>query len=45
VVLAQRPLRDLYVTLLDDVFGLGVSTFGQNLTGAPAARIVELLKG
>jgi hypothetical protein len=45
VVLGQRPLRDLYFTLLNDVFGLGVATFGQNLTGAPAAPIVELLNG
>lgn len=44
VVLSQRPLRDLYFTLLNDVFGLGVETFGQNLTGAPASRIIELLK-
>jgi hypothetical protein len=45
VVLAERPLRDLYFTLLNDVFGLGVETFGRNLTGAPPASIGELLKG
>lgn len=45
VVLPQRPLRDLYFTLLNDVFGLRLSTFGQNLTGAPLASITELLKG
>jgi hypothetical protein len=44
VVLAQRPLRDLYFTLLNDVFELGVASFGQNLTGAPPSSIVELLK-
>jgi hypothetical protein len=44
VVLAQRPLRDLYFTLLNDVFGLGVETFGRNLTGAPPSSIRELLK-
>jgi hypothetical protein len=44
VVLSQRPLRDLYFTLLNDVFGLGVENFGQNLTGAPAAAIAELLQ-
>jgi hypothetical protein len=44
VVLAQRPLRDLYFTLLNDVFGVGVETFGRNLTGAPATSIGELLK-
>jgi hypothetical protein len=45
VVLAERPLRDLYFTLLNDVFGLGVETFGRNLTGAPATSIAELLTG
>ncbi|MES1175615.1 MAG: DUF1552 domain-containing protein [Myxococcales bacterium] len=44
VVLDKRPLRDLYMTLLNDVFSLGVSDFGQNLTGAPATRIAELLR-
>jgi hypothetical protein len=45
VVLAGRPLRDLYFTLLNAVFGLQVDTFGQNLTGAPPTTIAELLKG
>jgi hypothetical protein len=45
LVLDKRPLRDLYFTLLNDVYGLGVSDFGQNLTGAPPARISELLRG
>ena len=45
VVLDRRPLRDLYVTLLNEVFGVGVEAFGQNLTGAPHARIAELLAG
>jgi hypothetical protein len=44
VVLAQRPLRDLYLTLLNDVFKVGVEAFGRNLTGAEPASIVELLK-
>jgi hypothetical protein len=43
VVLDRRPLRDLYVTLLNSVFGLGVDSFGQNLTGAPAATVTEIL--
>jgi len=38
-------LRDLYVTFMNDVFGLGVREFGQNLTGAPLASITNLLKG
>ncbi|MEO6603274.1 MAG: DUF1552 domain-containing protein [Polyangiaceae bacterium] len=45
LVLDKRPLRDLYFSLMNDVYGLGVSDFGQNLTGAPPARISELLKG
>lgn len=44
IVLDKRPLRDLYFTLLNDVYGLAVRDFGQNLTGAPPARITELLK-
>jgi len=43
LVLDGRPLRDLYFTLLNDVFGLAVTELGQNMTGAPLARIVELL--
>jgi hypothetical protein len=45
IVLDKRPLRDLYVTLMNDVYGLTIRDFGQNLTGAPPARITELLKG
>jgi hypothetical protein len=45
IVLEGRPLRDLYFTLLNDVYGLGVSDFGQNLTGAPAATLHEILAG
>ena len=44
VVLEKRPLRDLYSTLLNDVYAVGVGDFGQNLTGAPAARVTELLR-
>lgn len=43
VVLDKRPLRDLYFTLLNEVYELGVTDFGQNLTGAPAATIAEIL--
>ncbi|HEY2730327.1 MAG TPA: DUF1552 domain-containing protein [Polyangia bacterium] len=45
LVLDQRPLRDLYFTFLNDVYGVNVNDFGQNLTGAPPTRIAELLKG
>jgi hypothetical protein len=45
LVLDKRPLRDLYFTLLNEVYGLGVSDFGQNLTGAPPSIIAELLNG
>lgn len=43
LVLEPRPLRDLYLTLLNDVFGIGVESFGSDLTGAPAGRIDALL--
>ena len=45
LTLAKRPLRDLYFTLMNDVYSLGVGDFGQDLTGAAPARISELLKG
>jgi hypothetical protein len=43
VVLDQRPLRDLYLTLLNDVFGAGVGDFGQNQMGTPPSRLDQLL--
>jgi hypothetical protein len=45
LVLDQRPLRDLYVTLLNGIYGLGVDALGQNLRGAPLAPIDALLDG
>jgi hypothetical protein len=45
VVLDSRPLRDLYVTLLNEVYGLGVTDFGRNLTGAQPATMSEILVG
>jgi hypothetical protein len=45
LVLDKRPLRDLYFTLLNDVYGVGVTDFGQNRTGAPPTRISQLLRG
>jgi len=44
IVLDKRPLRDLYATLMNDVYGLAVQDFGQNLTGAPLTSITNLLK-
>ena len=44
VVLDSRPLRDLYVTLMNDVFDLGIEEFGENLTGAPPVKIAELIE-
>lgn len=44
LVLDARPLRDLYFTLLNDVYGLGVESFGENLRGLPASRIASLLR-
>jgi hypothetical protein len=43
VVFDDRPLRDLYFTLMNQVFAMGVTDFGQNLTGAPIASIQELI--
>jgi hypothetical protein len=40
----NRPLRDLYFTLMNDVYGLGITDFGQDLTGAPLTRLAELLR-
>lgn len=42
LVLEARPLRDLYFTLLNDAYGLGIADFGQDLTGAPATKITGL---
>lgn len=44
VVLDKRPLRDLYLTLLNPVFGLGVEAFGQNVTGAPSTIVDQILE-
>jgi hypothetical protein len=45
LVLEKRPLRDLYLTLMNDVYRLNVSDFGRDLTGAEPARISQLLSG
>lgn len=44
LALEARPLRDLYFTLLADVYGAELGELGQNLTGAPLRRIDGLLK-
>lgn len=41
--LVNRPLRDLYITLMNDVLGLNEANFGVNRTGAPLRPITELL--
>lgn len=43
LALGKRPLRDLHYTLMNGVFGLGVTDFGENRTGAPIASIDALL--
>lgn len=44
LVLDKRPLRDLYFTLLNDVYGLGVTDFGEHKGGRPLQSIRELLQ-
>ena len=43
LALGNRPLRDLHYTLMNGVYGLGVTSYGVNRTGAPLAMIPELL--
>jgi hypothetical protein len=43
LVLDNRPLRDLYFTLMNQVFALNVADFGQNLTQAPASALDSLV--
>lgn len=43
LVLDSRPLRDLYFTLMNQVFALNVADFGQNLTQAPASLLESLV--
>ena len=43
LVLENRPLRDLYFTLMNRVFSLDVVEFGQNLTGAPLGTLEPLI--
>ena len=43
LVLNNRPLRDLHYTIMNDVYGMGQTNFGQNLTGAPIAKIPQII--
>jgi hypothetical protein len=39
----DRPMRDLYYTILNEYFELGVPSFGRHAAGAPNATISEIL--
>jgi hypothetical protein len=43
VDLGKRPLRDLHFTMMNSVFGMGQTDFGQNLTGAPISVISQIV--
>jgi len=43
VSLNNRPLRDLHFTMMNSVFGMNQTTFGDNLTGAPISVINEIV--
>jgi len=43
ISLNKRPLRDLHFTMMNSVFGMGQTNFGQNLTGAPISIINEIV--
>jgi hypothetical protein len=43
VALGKRPIRDMHYTMMNSVFGMGQTTFGANLTGAPLATINEIV--
>ncbi|HEY3668925.1 MAG TPA: DUF1552 domain-containing protein [Polyangiaceae bacterium] len=43
VNLGKRPMRDLHFTMMNSVFGMAQTNFGQNLTGAPIATIKEIV--
>ena len=43
ISLNKRPLRDLHFTMMNSVFGMGQTNFGQNLTGAPISTITEIV--
>jgi hypothetical protein len=39
----DRPLRDLYFTIMNGYFGIGATDFGNNEKGTPISMITELL--
>ena len=43
LALGKRPMRDLHFTVMNSVFGMDQTNFGQNLTGAPIAVINQIL--
>ncbi len=43
IVLNKRPMRDYHYTVMNKVFGMGVTDFGANLTGAPLSYINEIV--
>jgi hypothetical protein len=45
IALNKRPLRDFHYTVMNKVFGMGVTGFGVNLTGAPISTINEIVAG
>lgn len=40
---SDRPLRDLYYTIMNAYFGLGIDKFGDSVHGTPNALIEEIL--
>ncbi|HVY25493.1 MAG TPA: DUF1552 domain-containing protein [Polyangiaceae bacterium] len=45
VDLGTRPLRDLYYTLANSVYGMNLASFGTNRMGTPHRAVTELLAG
>ena len=43
VDLGKRPVRDMHFTMMNSVFNMNQTNFGQNLTGAPIATIKEIV--
>jgi hypothetical protein len=41
--LNKRPVRDMHFTMMNSVFGMAQTDFGQNLTGAPISIINEIV--
>ena len=39
----DRPLRDLYLTIMNGYFGMGVQSFGENVLGKEHGMISEIL--